>query len=238
MTAIYTSQRIAGLISAGKVRHHLAPAQASDGDARSTWGLGKSHPVRSPGRPSSCRVITQTAELAQLSDLQPRDLHDTGHRTTLALAQWWMRSHIARHNRHGEQWADSEVLARFNARYLQHWCWVVTFILDVEHTPRLLHADPAQNYTHLPQLAAAGEPEAVSAREIERGTEAARQRHRAHIGLMTQSSHNEKATLEERLRRVLEQSRKSGTTVRDELRVIDQRIHRIEQKLAREGDAA
>lgn len=40
-------------------------------------------------------------------------------------------------------------------------CWAVTFELDREHVPRLLHRDSQHGYTNDPRLALAEEPEAV-----------------------------------------------------------------------------
>ena len=40
-------------------------------------------------------------------------------------------------------------------------CWAVTFELDQEHVPRLLHQDSSHGYTNDPRLALAEEPEAV-----------------------------------------------------------------------------
>lgn len=228
MTAIYTNSRIAGLIAAGKVRKHLAPTRV-DGQ-RSDWAPGHSHPVRVPGKPAVCRVLVSGIQLIDLHDLAARDLHDTGHRTTLALARWWLRGPIARRAATGSPWTDDEVLARFER---QHDAVAVTFVLDTMHQPRLLHQDPAQGYTHLPQLAATGEGEAVDAWDIERQAPAARERHRALIGLLEQQELEQQASLEARLQRLVQRARATGMDIRDELRVIEQRIHRVEQRVAR-----
>lgn len=233
MTAIYTTARIAHLIADGKVVQHRAPNPTGNDIERTPWTPGHSHPVSAPGRPSICRVIVHQATPIQIGDLQPRDLHDTGHRTRLALAQWWLRTQIVRQNRTGEPWTNEQILDRFEKHHADRWGWTVVFALDTTHEPRLLHEDPAQGYTHLPQRAATGEPEAVPAWDLERQGPAARQRHSALVGLIEQEERERLVTLEERLERVMKKAKAQGIDIRDEQRVLEQRIYRLEQKVAR-----
>jgi hypothetical protein len=230
VTGIYTTARIAHLIAAGNVTQHLAPVTRAH-EGRLPWMPGKSHAVIPLGRQTLCRVIVHRLRHVELGALQPRDLHETGHRTTLDLARWWLRTSIARQERTGDAWSDEQILARF-ARHKRKVAWALEFALDTSHLPRLLHEDPAQGYTALTQQAAVGEPEAVSAWEVERQVDGAQARHAARRGLIEQQRLDEHATLEQRLERALTRAAEHGIDVRAERRVLEQRIHRIERKIA------
>jgi hypothetical protein len=233
VTAIYTTPRIAHLIAAGKVVQHRAPIRASNG-ARLPFHPGHAQTVRAPNRPALCRVVVVRTWHVALGELSPRDLHETGHASRLDLARWWMRDTAARWlEREGEEMPADLLLARFEKGPANDVVWGVTFELDRSHEPRLLHEDPAQGYTHLPEQAATAEPEAVPAYVVEREVEPARARHAAARGLLEQQALDEVRSLEARLTRLRERARATGVDIRPDLRVIEQRIHRAEQRTAR-----
>lgn len=232
MTAIYTTPRIAHLIAAGKVTQHRHPLTSANA-SRLPWAMGHSHAVAPLGRTELCRVVAIRVRQAPVGELAPRDLHDTGHRTRLDLARWWLRTQITRHEREGKPWTDEEILAQFDGRHAAKPAWILEMRLDTSHQPRLLHEDPAQGYTPLPMRAAQGEPEAVGDWDLERQVEPARARHAALRGLIEQQQVDERDTLQARLERAQAVALARGVDIRSEARLIERRIEQLEQKLAR-----
>jgi hypothetical protein len=230
VTEIFTTRRIAHQIAAGRVTLHLAPYTAAH-EGKLPWRPGHSHAVVPQGKTTLCRVVVLRWRHVTIADLSPREFHDTGHRTRLDLARWWLRTLVTRRERDGRPITDEEVLARFEADHLDRVVWALTMALDTEHQPRMLHEDPAQGYTHLPHRAAQGEPEAVPAFVVERQVDAAHARAASGRGHIEQAHHDEHASLEQRLERVLTRAAARGVDVRDERRAIEQRIHRLERKI-------
>lgn len=229
MTAIYTTPRVAHLIASGRVTEHRAPARPVT-HGRLPWMPGHSHAVIPFGRTTLCRVKVTRLAHGVLGDITPQQLHANGHQSRVSFARDWMRRWVADQD---EAPADAAVLARFDRIEAPKTVWILEFHLDREHVPKLLHEDPAQGYTHLPHHAAQGEPEAVPGYVVERGADAARDRHAALQGLIEQQEVRQLTDLEDRLARARQRAEARGIDVGNEMRVIEQRIHRIEQRLAR-----
>lgn len=233
MTTIFTTRRIEHLIADGKVTVHVVPApRVHTGPL--PWMPSHSYPVRCGRGAARCRVVVNRIRHQALDELTPRDLYDSGHRTRLELARWWMRREIRNAVRRGDEWDDAEILRRF-APLAKLDVWRIDFARDLEHAPRLLHADPSQGYTTLPQLAAPGEPEALSARDLERVVNAAHARP-TNQGHQEQQARGDLDSLESRLSRIRARSRR-GVDVRSELRIIERQVQRAEGKIARARDA-
>jgi hypothetical protein len=232
VTQITTTARIAHLIAEGKVTQHRAPYLPAH-EGKLPWAPGHSHAVVPLGRRTVCRVVVVRWAHVQLGDLTPADMHDTGHRTRLDLARWWLRTQILRRVAAGKPWTDDEILDTFEARHANRIAWRLDFAVDRSHEPRLLHEDPAQNYTSITAKAAQGEPEGVPAWHIERGVDAARARHTAGVGLVEQQQVEEITTLEGRLARLRQVAPARGIDVSSEIRAIERTIHRAERKLGR-----
>lgn len=230
MTTVFTSRRIAHWIADGKVTIHVAPAPRTYRGPL-PWLPGHSYPVRSGRGAATSRVVVTRVRHQALDELTPRELYDSGHRTRLELARWWLRNEIARQTRRGAPWDEDEILRRF-APHAARDAWRIDFGPDLEHQPRLLHADPSQGYTTLPQNAAAGEPEALGVRDLERIVDPARCRARdtPGRGYLEQRERDGKLTLEERLARLRARGRR-GVDVRPEVRIIERQIAKAEQKI-------
>lgn len=224
MTAIHVEPRIANLIAEGKVTQHRARMRLVDTD----WRVGQRHAIVPLGRRSICHVHLTDVARREVGELAVADMRALGHKTRAGFARAWLRQSLPK----DRVTSDDEVVELFERRAAIVLCWVLTFTVDREHEPRLLHEDPARNYTPTPHQAASGEGEAVSANDIEAWTEAAEARHAAHIGLLHQQDIEARDGLAARLARVQEVSSRRGIDTRSDLRVIERTLAAIERRLA------
>lgn len=231
MTAIHTTRHLAHLVADGKVVQHRARLHRSHRE-RCPWTTGHSHALVAPrkgnqqGIETACRAIVTNSQIRPVGDLDQTDLRALGYKTRADFARAWIGQRL-------DQDADDHtVLLRFNVHHAHRPCWVLTLAVDLSHQPRLLHRDPALGYTHLPEMAADQEPEAVLGYVIELGTDAAQARHRAGIGLQHQEDVQSLQTLHERLERVDRLARERGLDTGSDRRVIERSIARLERRIA------
>jgi hypothetical protein len=203
-----------------------------------------------PGGPEKARVTVLDVTKQYLGDLTQQDAIAEGYRTRGEYARAFLTDRKSKWLQADER-SDDECLERLTHLY-GHWrMWVITFVLFEDHS-RFLSARPAKvrpgapakvaeddesrGYTSGADTLDAGE--AVPDLDLRRQTAEARDRDALRQKAYDDELLSEKRSLEERLARARKLAAERGVNVSSDVRVVEQRIERIERKIREQRKAA
>lgn len=194
-------------IVAGTKTQTRRPAKP-DEDCR--YQTGKAYAVQpGRGRPHIARIRITHIRHEQLGDLTYDDARAEGFKTRQDFYDYW-----------------TELYGHVDVE--QH-VWVITFHLDREHKPRLLHKDSTKGYTSNPAEAVPHEPEAVDGWVTQ--TYAAENRERYEGDREAELQRQQARSLAAKIRETEARARKQGIDVQPDLRALHAKLDALNHKL-------
>lgn len=146
-----------------------------------------------------------------LGEITDEDAKAAGWTHRSLFIQWWRQEHGT-----GPLHPDAR-------------CWAVTFEVDQEHVPRLLHRDSQHGYTHDTRLALDEEPEAVDAETQAELTKRAGQVYGATHA--EEQLRSKARSLSAKLKEAVNRATRKGVDIDDNVERLNQELDEIHRKL-------
>lgn len=181
------------------------------GELECRYRPGRSYALQSGrGRPAIAQITIREVVEQGLGEISYADALAEGFRTVELFIDYWR--------------------GLYGTVDLEQRVWVISFALDRDPPPRLLHAKSQYGYTSDPHEALPDEPEAMEPdARWANGSAGLHAATRAH----TDDRRLAPLTPEQRYRELLEMARTRGIDIRSDVRVIQARLDAIERKVRR-----